>query len=256
MSGAVSAPPTSRAAAGDPTHYRRQSKIDQWICWWSIPIFFNLFGLIFVPLTRVMPPPRPDNSTDQIVAFFHDHALTIQIGFGLLLVVIGWASWSNGLVALQIKRMSVGSGWAYAYIASLAVGALPGCLLAAFAFLTATLRPDRDPQLLVLLYDMGLLMFVGSLGCFSTQYLILALAILFDKNKIFPKWMAYISIWQIVTELLAIPVFIFRTGAFAWNGAISFWQGTAIFVVYQVCIIVLLFQAIKRQPLGESIQDF
>ena len=53
---------------------------------------------------------------------------------------------------------------------SLAVGALPGCLLVAFCFLTATFRPDRDPQLLALLYDLGLLSYVGSLGCFTTAY--------------------------------------------------------------------------------------
>ena len=58
MSGAVSAPTTPDVAGGDPHGYRRESKVDQWICWWSIVIFYNLFGLIFVALTRVMPPPR------------------------------------------------------------------------------------------------------------------------------------------------------------------------------------------------------
>jgi hypothetical protein len=240
----------------DPERYRAKTKTDQWICWWSIPIFYNLFGLIFVVLTRVMPPPSPHLSTPQIVGFFHTHALTIKIGFGLLMIVIGFASWANGLVAVQMKRMSVGSVWAYAYIAALAVGALPGCIFAAFCFLTAEFRPDRDPHIMVLLYDMGLLMFIGSLGCFATMYLVFALAILLDKNKIFPKWLAYVTIWQVVTEVLAAPVFIFKHGPFAWNGAISFWQGTAIFVVWEGCLIVMLRKAIKDQPLGERIQDF
>jgi hypothetical protein len=189
------------------------------------------------------------------LGFFHHHALTIKIGFSMLMVVVGFASWTNGLVVTHMKRMSVGSVWAYGYIASLAVGAIPGCIFAAFAFLTAVFRPDRNPHVMVLLYDMGLLMFIGSLGCFATQYLIFALAILLDKNKIFPKWLAYVSIWQIVTEGLAAPVFIFKHGPFAWNGAISFWQGTAIFVFWQVCVLYLLYKAIKRQPMGEPVQD-
>ena len=235
---------------------RRSSKIDQWICWWSIPIFYNFFGVIFVLLTRVMPPASPEKSTTQIVAFFHDHSLTIKIGFTILMIVIGFASWANGLVAFHMKRMSVGSVWAYAYIGALAVGAVPGCLFAAFAVLTAVFRPDRDPHLLVLLYDMGFLMFIGSLGCFATMYLVFALAILLDKNKIFPKWLAYVSIWQIVTEGLAAPLFILRHGPFAWNGSISFWQGTAIFVVWEGCVIVMVRKAIQQQPLGEPVQDF
>ncbi len=252
----VSAQVLSPTAPAELDRYRPRSKIDQWICWWSVVIFFNLFGLIFVVLTRVMPPPSPHLTTAQIVRFFHVHSLTIKIGFALLMIVVGFASWTNGLVAYHMKRMSVGSVWAYAYIAALAVGALPGCIFAAFCFLTAVFRPDRNPHTIALLYDMGLLMFIGSLGCFIVQYLVFALAILLDKNKIFPRWLAYVTIWQIVTEVLAAPVFIFKQGPFAWNGAISFWQGTAIFVVWQVCVLVMLYKAIQQQPLGEPVQDF
>jgi len=231
----------------------RRPNLDQWICWWSLPVFYGLFGFIFVVLARVMPPPKPTQSAAQIVAFFDAHALTIKLGFGLLMVVIGFASWANGLVAVQMKRMSVGSVWAYAYIGALAVGAVPGCLLPAFSFLAAVFRPDRDPQILALLYDVTFVMFVGSLGCFATQYLVLALAILLDKNEIFPKWFAYVTIWNVVTEVLAAPIFIFKDGPFAWDGSISFWQGTAIFALYETCIIFLLRAAIQRQPVEEAI---
>lgn len=247
---------TQGETEGEVQPHRPKNKKDLWIVWWSLPIFYNLFGLIFVLLTRVMPPPKPTKNSEQIVAFFHEHSLTIKIGFGLLMIVIGFSCWANGLVAVQMKRMSVGSGWAYAYLGALAVGAIPGCLIPAVSFLTAVFRPDRDPHILVLLYDMTFVMFVGSLGCFSTMYLVLALAILLDKNKIFPKWFAYVSIWQIVTEVLAAPIVIFKDGPFAWDGSISFYQGTAIFVVWEACIIYLLRRAIKEQPLGEPIQDF
>ena len=181
----LEAAPTATTA--DPNRYRQDSKTDQWICWWSMPVFYTLFGIIFVVLARVMPPPRPDVTTPQIVGFFHEHALTIKIGFVLLMIVIGFSTWANGLVAHHMKRMSVGSGWAYAYLAALSVGAIPGCLFAAFCFLAAVFRPDRNPHIVVMLYDMGLLFFVGSLGCFITMYLVFALAILLDKNRIFPQ---------------------------------------------------------------------
>jgi len=192
---------------------------------------------------------------DQINSFFHAHGTTIKLGFALLMVFIGLASVTNGLVAFQMKRMSVKPIFAYAYIATLAVGAVPGALFAAFAFLAAVFRPDRDPHLVALLYDVGLLTFVGSLGCFTTNYLVLALAISLDKNKVFPMWMAYITFWQIATELLAAPVFVFQKGAFAWNGAISFYEGTVIFVVFLGCLIVLLRRAIQQQPMDELVQD-
>ncbi|MCV7261030.1 hypothetical protein [Mycobacterium shimoidei] len=232
-----------------------QRNTDLWICFWVVPTFYTLFGLIFVPLTRVMPPPRPDVTADQMVNFLHQHALTIQIGFALLMIVIGFAGVANGIVVFEIKRMSVSPAFGYAYMGALAVGALPGCLMAAISFLTAVFRPDRGTEIVALLYELTFLSFVGSLGCFSTAYLVFAIAILLDRNEVFPKWLAYISIWQIVTELLAAPVFIFRSGPLAWNGSISFWMGTAIFAFWQVCLIVLLKKAVERQPVGELVPD-
>jgi hypothetical protein len=228
-----------------------RSLLDMWICWWVFPPFYTLFGIIFVPLTRVMPPPSPAKTTPQIAVFFQSHALTIQIGFGILMIAIGFGSVVNGLVAYQIKRMSVDPVFCYAYIATLAVAAIPGCLFCAFSFLAGTLRPDRDAHLIALCYNMGLLTFVGSMGCFATQYLIFAIAIFLDRNKVFPAWLGFVSIWQVVTELLAAPVFIFKGGPFAWNGAISFWEGTVLFGVYIACLIMLSRKAIQRQQAGE-----
>ena len=243
------------AAAATRTVEPHEDKRDLWVCWWVLPVFYTLFGLIFVPLTRVMPPPSPGKSVDQINAFFDAHSLTIKIGFTILLLVIGFSGVTTGLIAYQMKRMSVNPVFAYGYIATLAVGVLPGCLLAAFSFLAAVYRPDRDPHLVALLYDVGLLSFVGSMGCFAANYLVLAIAILLDKNNVFPKWLAYMAVWQIVTEVLAGPVFIFRVGAFAWNGAIAFYEGTAIFGVFLTCLIVLLRRAIETQSADAQLQD-
>jgi len=255
VTGAASAQAPVAVPAVKTVPWNRIPKIDQRIAWWTIPIFYNLFGLIFVVLTRVMPPPRPDVTPEQIVGFFQAHSLTIRIGFAVLMAVIGFTCLANALIALQIKRMSVAPIFAYGYIAALVVGAIPGCLIPAFAFVAAAFRPDRDPGIMVMLYDWCLLSFVGSLGCFATQNMVLALAIFLDRNNILPKWLAYMSIWMIVTEILAAPVFIFESGPLAWNGSISFWMGTAVFVAWEVCIIWLLYRAIKLQPADEEIQD-
>ncbi|KGI69121.1 hypothetical protein MJO55_18700 [Mycolicibacterium rufum] len=229
----MSAPPAVRPATSR----------DLWLVFWIVPAFYTAFGVIFFALARVMPPPRPDISQAQQAEFFSDHAGTIGIGFGALVLIVGGAGVANGIVAFHMKRMTTGSVLAYAYIGSMAVGALPGCLLVAFCFLTAVYRPDRDPQVLALLYDLGLLSYVGSLGCFTTAYVAFAVAILYDRNRIFPKWLAYVSIWQIVTEILAVPVFISTAGPFAWNGSISFWMGTVIFGFWLSCVIYFLKRA-------------
>lgn len=230
-------------------------KRDQWICWWSLPIFYNLFGLIFVYLGKLMPPPKPGMTTDEIVAFIQKNASSMQVAWVLLTLSLGFASLSSGLIIVQMKRMTTSPVLAYAYMAALAIAALPGCLLCTILFALAAFRPDRDPEIIALLYDWGLLSFVGSLGCFITQYMIFAIAIFLDKNGIFPKWLGYMSIWGAVTEFVAAPIWIFRSGPYAWNGLISFYLGTIIFVVWEFCLIVSLFKAIKRQPIDELVAN-
>ena len=121
----------SRKKRPRSAHDRRAGspKADLWVCWWLFPVFYTLFGVIFVVLARVMPPPRPGVGVEQINDFFDQHETTIKIGFGLLMVLIGLASVTNVLVAVQMKRMSVKPVFAYAYITTLAVGAVPGCLV-------------------------------------------------------------------------------------------------------------------------------
>lgn len=226
-----------------------EGKRDLSICWWITVVFYGLFGVIFVPLTRLMPPPGADMSTAEITEYFQGNRTGIQVGFVLLMIVIGGAGIATGLIAYQMTRMSVSNIYAYSYITTLAVGALPGCLFGALAFLAAVFRADTDPEVLTLLYDVAFLTFVGSLGCFATNYLVFAIAILQDRNGIFPRWLAYVAIWQVVTEVLAAPVFVFRSGPFAWNGVISFWEGTILFGIFLAALIRLSRTAIRRQPI-------
>jgi hypothetical protein len=248
--------PTSATGASTAQRgWRARPKIDLWLTWWTIPLFYGVQGIIYVPLTRLMPPRRPDISAAQIAEFFHAHALGIKVGFGLLMVVAGFVGTANGLIAYQIRRMSVSPAFCYAFIATLAVGATPGFLLGAFAFLTAVFRPDRSPETLMLLYDLAFLSYIGSLGCFAAAWAVLGIAVLLDKNDIYPKWFGYATIWQIVTEFLAALVWAFRAGPFAWNGAVTFYIDTAVYVFWQVCQFYVLYRAIQKQHLGKQVVD-
>ena len=230
-------------------------KPDVRVMTWFFPIWYGLFGVIICVLARVTPPPRPDVSVADKVAFFTTHGLTIQIGFCILLILLGGAPLTNGLVAYHMKRMSVGSVFAYGYLGGMGVGALPGFLLVAVCFLTATFRPDRDPELVSFLYDLGMLSYNGSLVCFTVAYFVLALAILYDKREILPKWFAYVTIWQIVTEVIATQMYVFKAGPFAWNGSLAFWWSVVIFSIWLSSLIAVLARATSREDLGERALD-
>lgn len=230
--------------------WTRNPKLDQWICFWSIPVFYTLFGVIFVLFGRIMPPPSPTLSTDEIVVFMTAPGLPVAVA--LLALSLGMYALNSGLMLTQMKRMvGVSPVLRYAYVAVLGVGGLPGCLFPGYMFALGAFRPEYDPDILVMLYDLGFLCFVGSLGCFIIQYVVFAVAVFLDKRGIFPKWLGYFSIWTLVTELVAAPVFITRSGPFAWDGLLAFYQGTVIWVAWQTCVTIALYKAIKHQPLTE-----
>jgi hypothetical protein len=230
----------------------RSPKLDQWICYWSIPFFYTVFGLIFVLLARIMPPQSPTASVEDVLGYMK--APKLPLGIALLALTLGIASLASGVIVVQMKRMEgVSPVLPYAYLTALAVAGVPGCLFPCFVFALGAFRPEYGPQVQEMLYDLGFLSFVGSLGCFVIQYLVFAIAIFLDRRMIFPKWLGYLTIWALVTELVAMPIWITRTGPFAWDGLLSFWLGTAIFVGWEFSMCVCLYRAIKNQPLEELI---
>ncbi|HTV98273.1 MAG TPA: hypothetical protein VME42_19945 [Steroidobacteraceae bacterium] len=247
---------TTGAAGSAPTGENPRAKranVDELICWWSIPIFYQIFALVFGYLTKIMRPPIPGPTLaqDGIIAFTLGNATHMQVGTVLLGIFLGFASMGTGVIVVQMRRMSISSVLPYGYLACGAAAALPGCYFCALLFSVAAFRPDRDPHLIALLYDAGFAGFIGCLGCFATQYVVFAVAIFLDRNRIFPKWLGYMTIWNFVTELVAAPVWIFKRGPYAWNGLLSFYLGVVIFVVWIVCVIIYLKKAISNQPLGE-----
>jgi hypothetical protein len=228
---------------------RGNRKLDQWIAFWIVPFFFTLFGIVFVPLSWMMPPRSPSSPTPQIVEFMQSHNLLIACA--ILTVSFGLAPLSNSVYLMQIKRMSVSPVFRYAIIMGATTGALVGMLFPMFCFGLGAFRKGYDRSILAMLYDFGYLAYIGSLGCFCIMWMAFGLAILLDQNNILPKWLGYYTVWQYVTELMAAPVWIAKSGPFAWNGLMTFWFAMALYVSWQTIVYVCIYQAIKNQPDGE-----
>ncbi|OLP04335.1 hypothetical protein BVU76_01365 [Mycolicibacterium porcinum] len=226
--------------------WRESKKLDQWIAFWSVPIFFTLFGLVFVPLSGMMPPRSPSAPRTQIVEFMQSPNLLIACA--ILTLTFGLGPVSNACYLIQIKRMSVSPVFRYTLMMGATTGTIVGMLFPLFCFGLGAFRPGYDPAVLAMLYDFGYLAFIGSLGCFCVMWMAFGLAIILDENNILPKWLGYYTVWQYVSELVAAPVWIASSGPFAWNGIMTFWFGMALFAPWQFIVYVCIYRAIKNQP--------
>lgn len=225
-------------------------KRELWLAWYVTVAFYGLYTVVFFVLSRTQPPGRPHLDPQQAVAWFADREWGLPVGFGVIFLLGGFSAVALSLIAYSIRRMSVSPVYAYAYLVLYAIAAIPGFLFICIAMTAGVLRADRDPVATQWLYDLGFLSFVGTMGVFLVGSLVWMVAILLDRNGVFPKWFGYLNLVNGLTEVVIAPSWIFQRGVLAYNGAIGFWVNVPVFGLYTAVFIYLLKDFIERDDLG------
>jgi hypothetical protein len=231
-------------------HWRHDEKRELWIGWWTLVVFYNLYGLLFFVIARTQPPPEPSLDPSEVVQWFDDRRHGLVYGYAIVFIVGGATAIMNATLAYSIRRMSVSRAFAYSYLVIYALATFPGMLVMGVACTVGAMRPDRDPALMSWLYDLAFLSFEGTMGVFLIGSLIWMVAVLLDRNGVFPKWFGYLNLCNALTEVVVAPAWIFRSGAFAWNGTIAWWINMGVFVTYTTVFLTLLRRMILREDFG------
>jgi hypothetical protein len=196
----------------------------------------------------------PQMPAEDVAEFYEQNAAMIQfsmITFNLCAIMLVPFFMT---IVLQIKRMALPSHLlAYSYLCGIAGGATLFAIADIF-WLIAAFRPDRNPQLILLLNDMAWLVFTAPVGMVVVANLCLALAVVLDARAvpIFPRWVAYFNIATAAAMTPAACAVIFRTGPLAWDGAVSFWLRIGAFGLNVAVMFVVLRSAINRQASEEA----
>lgn len=216
---------------------------------WSGVVFMVLFSLGFVAISRFLPPPSPNLTGGEVAAFYRDNLFMIRLGLVLSQAALVFYLFWVAAIASQLKRIEGSS----AILADAQLlGGLGGCvaiLIACLVWATVSFRPDRSPDLLLLLNDLGWIIFTTTFAPFMTQDFAIAAAIFADKSKtpLYPRWVGYFNIW---TPLLFVPaglILFFKTGPFAWNGILAFWIPLIIFFIWMIVMTIMTLRAINRR---------
>jgi hypothetical protein len=243
-------PPAGSVVGRFVWNFRHHPKRELWFAWWVMVVFYQFYGLLFFVVTRVQPPPSPGWDTPTVVQWFSNHHLGILAGFAVVFLITGMTAPINALLAYSMRRMSVSPVFGYSYLIMYSLSAIPGMLVMAIAISVGAMRPDRDPELIQWLYDFAFLSFTGTMGVFLIGSLVWMVAILIDKNRVFPKWFGYLNLCNALTEVVVAPAWIFHRGVFAWNGLIAWWIDMVVFVTYTAVFIILLRKMIEREDFG------
>ncbi len=110
-------------------------------------------------------------------------------------------------------------------------------------------RPDRDPNLMLLMNDFGWFSFMMPFMFIFLQAIAVGLAIISDKNArpVFPRYVAYLNFFF---ALILVPgglVTYFKSGPFAWDGFVAWWIGGVGFFGWYIVMFIYTLKAIKQQ---------
>ncbi len=243
-------PPEGSALYRIIWHCRRNPKRELWLAWWTLLVFYQIYGVVFFVITRTQPPPKPEWDTPRIVQWFNDNHYGLLAGFAIMFLFTGMTTLCNAIIAYSMRRMSVSPAFAYSYLIMYSLSATPGMLVMCIALTTGAMRPERDPKLIAWIYDFAFLSFVGTMGVFLIGSLVWMAAILIDKNRVLPKWFGYLNLCNGLTEIVVSPAWIFHRGVLAWNGTIAWWIDVFVFGLYTGIFIFLLRRVIQREDFG------
>ncbi|WP_244917292.1 hypothetical protein [Sphingobium xenophagum] len=139
--------------------------------------------------------------------------------------------------------------WAFVMVVAFGFVTL---FFAGLIFTAAAYRLDRPDAVVSALSDIAFLLFVMPAVPAFVQKLLTGFVILGDRRAqpILPRWLGYMNLWTGVLLLPGLAIGLFKTGPFAWNGALAFWLPAVVFGIWFNLMIVAMLGAIKRDALG------
>ena len=218
---------------------------------WTLPFVGALWLSVFLLFPGFVTPMSPTMSAEEVAAFYRDPQNLPRIRYSM--IIFNWFAVGLipilALIVLQIRRMAHRTPiFSYAIIAC-AGGGPTIFLLADLFWLLAAFRPERDPQLTMLLNDFAWVTFASQVGFLVAQSAILALAIYLDDQvrPVFARWVAHFNVVIAALLLPAAFVGLAMEGPLAWDGLLTFWVRNAAIGVWIVVMGLVLGQAIYRQ---------
>jgi hypothetical protein len=223
--------------------------------WSGVVLVMNLIIAQHL-ISGFVPPPSPSLSAREIADIYI--ARSDRILVGCLIQIVSWSCygiWATPIILLI--RKSEGTWPLFTYASLINLG---GCAVyfvlwpvtcAVIAFRATTL----DPSVIQVMNDWVWFDWLYTWPPYTIWMFILATAILTDKHErtVYPRWVGYFNIWSGVLIFPAAMIGFFKTGPFAYDGAISFWLASVVYFAWMVVMTVMTFRALDEQRQAQGL---
>jgi hypothetical protein len=222
-------------------------------CAWSGVAFLALFMFGWIWLADMVPPPDPSAAPEVIKAYFMTDLTTKRIG--LLLAMSVWGLLIPWGIALAAQTRRAEGGFPILTLIQIACATSTAALgvLMLMIWGVAAFRPDElAAGTTRMLNDLGWFIFLIDWAPVTIWLWALGLAILLDHNAVpaFPRWSAWFCFWVGLIFFPAGLIIFFKTGPFAFDGALAFYLPAGVFFLWFAVMTALLIRTLRAQLAG------
>ena len=224
----------------------------QMILVWTLPAVVLVWASAFVLFPGFGPPMSPTMSAEEVASFYRDPGNLSRIRFSMIL--FNWFCVGLipilALIVLQMRRMAHRTPIFSYGILACAAGGPTIFLLANLFWLLAAFRPERSPELTLLFNDLAWVTFSSQTGFLIGQSVILAVAILLDRQPepVFGRWVADFNFAVAMALMPASFVGLAVDGGpLAWDGFLTFWMKNVSIGLWIGVMGVVLGRNVHRQ---------
>src|SRR5262245_32589837 len=222
---------------------------NQVACAWCGPLMTPGFFVGLWVLADLIMPPSPSDSAEEIASFFQDDTTAIRAGLLVAMISTGLLAPFYAVISNQMWRIE-GSSRTLTYAQAVAGACtvleiiLPMMLWQGVAY-----RPERDPVVTQALNDVAWLTFLGLTATVLVQNAVIGIATFQDTRAepVFPRWYGYLNFFAVMGVMPAGFVVFFKSGPLAWDGAIVWGVGVAVFFIWIVVTAFLITAAAGRE---------
>jgi hypothetical protein len=203
---------------------------------WCGPLFVLFFGVGWL-VAGLVPPPAATDSPAKIADFYRVHAGQMRAGMLLALTGTGFAIPFIVALTRQLRRGNPESTiWADTQLVAGTL-VLAGVLIPVVLIATATLRPERSPDLDQALNDAAFTMLLWAFVPATVEAAAIGYAVLADRSvsPAFPRWTGYFDLGVAAIYGLGAPTLWVTQGAFGWDGVLTFWL---VFISFALWVLV------------------
>lgn len=216
---------------------------------WSGLAYVLFFGLGWLILARFLPPISPAATASEVATLFQERHLSLMLASVIMMVSTLILIPFSAVLLLVIQKIEGRTGMLTLMLGfSLALGLVLN-FYTPLSWATAAFRPERSPELILLMSDIGFLQFMGGIPLFILTWAVIAYATLVvtpRDNPVLPRWFGYLNLWTVVLYIPELLIYFFKTGPFAWDGIVGFWIPALLFTAYFLAATYVLLPAVKK----------